>query len=91
MQLVQLPGLLASLWNMRVIRIIFAGLMALAVLVAGILMAGVVMLAGLGSFAAQFLGGKKRMVRPTTQPEKTDRVPVGPTDDVIDVEATRVP
>ena len=86
----QLTRVLASLWGMRILRVHFAGLVALAVLVAGIFMAGVVMLTGLAAYAVQLLRGKAR-VAPPVRPEKTHRESTTGAGDVIDVEATRIP
>ena len=75
---------------MRVLRIIFAGLMALAVLIAGVLTAGVVILAGLAAYVMQLFRGNAGVARPI-RPEKTNRESATRTDDVIDVETTKVP
>lgn len=75
---------------MRVLRLILAGLIALAVVGAGLFAAALVVLTGLGGYVAQLFRGQAGAVRPSRS-QSPYRPPAGmSTDDVIDVVTTKV-
>lgn len=73
---------------MPLLRLLLAGLVALAAMVAVLFTAAVVLFTGMAGFVAQLFRGKPPSPRPARHP---DPAPRGPAEDVIDVEATRVP
>lgn len=73
---------------MPLIRLILAGLVALAAVAAVVFTAVVVLLTGMVGFVLQLFGRRPHPGRPTRAP---NRVVPRPTDDVIDVESTKVP
>ena len=74
---------------MRILRLILAGVIAAAVLVAGFFAAAVLLLTGLVGYVMQFFRGQAGTVRPG-RPAATNRERPLATGDVIDVEVTKV-
>ena len=69
---------------MRFLRLVLAGFIALAVMVAGLFVAAVVVLTGLAAYVVQLFRGKTVPAGPC-QPQAPNHQPIMRTDDVIDV------
>ena len=75
---------------MPLLRLLFAGLVALFAMAAVLFTAALVFVTGLVGWIAQLFGGKPRAARPGADvPRRANRSMR--TDDVIDVETTKVP
>ena len=75
---------------MRLLRLLLAGVIAVAVLMAGFFAAAVVVLAGLVGYGMQLVRGMVGGGSPR-RPVAANRTRPRPMDDVIEVEATKVP
>ena len=75
---------------MRVLRLVLAGLIALAAMVAVMFAAAVVFLTGLAGYVAQLFGTRSHSAPAGTARETARRTPMR-TDDAIDVVTTKVP
>ena len=73
---------------MRVLRLIVAGLIAIAAVAAVMFTAVVVFLTGLAAYVVQLFGSKRGPVQPGRRPGGQ---PAMRTDDAIDVVTTKVP
>jgi len=79
-----------SIWPMRALRILVAGLVAVAAMVAVMFAAAVVFLTGLAGYVAQLFGAARDPI-PTSQARAPKRRTAMRTDDAIDVITTTVP
>lgn len=70
---------------MRILRLLLAGLIAVAVLVAGLFAAAVVVITGIAGYVLQLLRGKPGPIRPGRAPAPSRQPTSLKTDDVIDV------
>jgi hypothetical protein len=76
---------------MRVLRLMVAGLIAIAAMVAVMFAAMVVFFTGLVAFVLQLFGVRKNSPPVATGPSPARRPPDRRIDDVIDVVSTKVP
>ncbi len=87
---VQLSASSASLITMRALRLVLAGLVAFAAVVAVLLTAAVVLVTGLAAYVVQ-LFRKPTSLAQSAPRTGTDRRSTVQTDDVIDIVSTKLP
>jgi hypothetical protein len=75
---------------MRVMRVVLAGLVAIAAVVAVLFISGVVVFIGLAAYVVQLFRRRTGSAQPRP-PHASNRQPAARTDDAIDVIATRLP
>ncbi len=87
---VQLSDSSASLMTMRALRLVLAGFVAFAAVVAVVFTAAVVLVTGLAAYLVQLFRKPTGLAQPAPR-NGVDRRSMGRTDDVIDVVTTKLP
>ena len=85
----QLSGTLGSHINMRLLQLLLAGVLTVTALIAGVFVASLIVFPKLAGYFGRLASGK-RAGGPETHSKPASRLRPEPTDEVIDVVATKV-